>query len=183
MPIETDRLVLRPYVREDAELLGRAVRESFEHLEPWMPWAKADQSTDDALEVISGIIARWATRTDLTMGMFDRVTGDFRGGTGLHRMDWDARCFEIGYWIHPAHEGKGFVTEAARAPTNFCFDTLAGNRVEIRLDGANVRSRAVPERLGFVHEGTLRANARAVSGELRDTEIYALVRTDDRSAL
>jgi RimJ/RimL family protein N-acetyltransferase len=180
MPIETDRLLLRPYEREDAERLAAAVSTSYEHLRPWMPWATAEQTTEQSLEIIAGMQSRWALREDLTLGIFDRATGELLGGSGLHRMDWDARTFEIGYWIHPDHQGRGYVTETARALTDYAFDVLLAERVEIRLDPTNVRSRAVPVRLQFVHEGTLRRNARGTDDALRDTEIHAVVRADWR---
>lgn len=180
MPIETPRLLLRPYQRDDAERLGVAVSSAYEHLRPWMPWASAEQSTEQSLEVIAGMQSSWAVREDLTLGIFDRVDGELLGGTGLHRMDWNARSFEIGYWIHPHHEGRGYVSEAARALTDYAFDVLLAERVEIRLDPTNLRSRAVPRRLGFIHEGTLRRNARGTDEVLRDTEIHAVIRTDWR---
>lgn len=183
MPIETERLTLRPYTRDDAERLGVAVRESHEHLQPWMPWSRADQSTDDSLVVIAGMIASWAKRSDLPVGIFLSDTGELLGGAGLHRMNWSVRTFEIGYWIHPAHEGKGYVTETSAALTRYSFETLRAQRVEIRLDADNVRSKAIPKRLGFVHEGTLRQDERATSGELRNTDIFALIAADDRSAV
>lgn len=82
------------------------------------------------------------------------------------------------YRVHPRHEGHGIVTEAARALTTYAFDVLRAERVEIRLDPVNVRSRAVPQRLNFMQEGTLRRSAISTDGELRDTEIFAVTRAD-----
>lgn len=178
MPIETERLLLRPYKRADAERLGAAVSSAYEHLRPWMPWATAEQTTQQSLEIIAGMQSKWAVREDLTLGIFDRVDGGLLGGTGLHRMDWNARTFEIGYWIHPRHEGRGYATETARALTDYAFDILLAERVEIRLDPTNLRSQAVPRRLRFVHEGTLRRAVRGTDGALRDTEIHSVIRTD-----
>lgn len=178
MPITTARLLLRPYERDDAERLSATVRTAYEHLRPWMPWASLDQSTQHSLEIIARMQSDWAVRTDLTLGIFDQANGELLGGTGLHRIAWEARTFEIGYWIHPHHEGCGYVTESARALTDYAFDVLLAERVEIRLDPTNSRSQAVPKRLQFVHEGTLRCNALGTDGVLRDTEVYALIRTD-----
>lgn len=55
MPIETDRLLLRPYTRDDAERLAEAVSTAYEHLRAWMPWATAEQSTEESLEIIAGM--------------------------------------------------------------------------------------------------------------------------------
>ena len=182
MPIETSRLLLRPYERVDAEQLGTAVSSAYEHLRPWMPWASPEQSAEQSLKIIAGMQAEWAVRSDMTLGIFNRSSSELLGGTGLHRPDWDVRCFEIGYWIHPNHEGNGYVTEAARALTDYAFDVLCAERVEIKLDPMNARSRAVPNRLKFLHEGTLRRNVMGVDGSHRDSEIYAVTRTDWRPA-
>ena len=58
------------------------------------------------------------------------------------------------------------------------FDQLHAERVEIRCDARNPRSAAVPRRLGFVHEATLRRARRTVDNELADTLVFALTRAD-----
>ena len=59
-----------------------------------------------------------------------------------------------------------------------CFETLGANRVEIRCDALNARSAAVPRRLGFVHEATLRNDTRDHTGKLRDTFIFGMTPDD-----
>jgi ribosomal-protein-serine acetyltransferase len=56
---------------------------------------------------------------------------------------------EIGYWLHPAFVGRGHATHLARLLTGASFTVDGIERVEIRHDVANVRSGAVPARLGF----------------------------------
>ena len=62
--------------------------------------------------------ARYLLREDLAMFIFERDVmgreGRFLGGTGLHRIDWTLRSFEIGYWRRKGFGGHGYVTEAAR---------------------------------------------------------------------
>ena len=98
------------------------------------------------------------------------MEGEFIGCSGLHRMDWTARTFEIGYWLRTARHGQGYMTEAVHAITGFAFDVLRARRVEIRADARNVRSWRVAERCGFELEGTLRnesVDADSVSCDLR----------------
>src|SRR5262245_50811808 len=109
----------------------------------------------------------------MTLGVWDHTTTRFLGGTGLHRIHWDIPAFEIGYWLRVSEEGKGYMTETVRLLCRFAFETLQANRVEIRCDARNVRSAAIPKRLGFVHEATLRNQSRDTAGELRDTLIFA----------
>jgi RimJ/RimL family protein N-acetyltransferase len=95
-------------------------------------------------------------------------------GTGLHtRAGSGGR--EIGYWIHAAHVNQGLATEAAAALTKVAFVVDDVRRVEIHCDPANVRSLAVPRKLGFRHEATLRARTTTPDGRPRDTMIWTLL--------
>ena len=80
----------------------------------------------------------------------------------------------IGYWIHAAHINQGLATEAAAALTRVAFEVNDVERVEIHCDPANVRSAAVPRKLGYAHEATLRRRAQAGDGTHRDTMIWTL---------
>ncbi len=62
--------------------------------------------------------------------------------------------------------------------TRTAFEQLGANRVEIRCDVRNVRSRRVAERCGYVLEGTMRRDALATDGRLRDTLVFSLVREE-----
>jgi RimJ/RimL family protein N-acetyltransferase len=172
------RVVVRPYAEAEAGVVSHAVEESRATLARWMPWAKQYQSPEDYLVSIRRWRANWLLREDLVMGIFDRQNGGLLGGTGLHRIDWTIRRFEIGYWLRDAYVGKGYVSEAVQVLTRFAFDRLAANRVEIRMDVRNARSRAVPVRLGFVHEGCLRRALPDVEGQPRDIDVFAVVRED-----
>lgn len=176
--VHSERLLIRAMVPTDAEALFASVDESRDTLDPWMPWAAETRSVDDSREAIARFVANWSLRKDLPYGIFDAATGEHLGGTGLHRFDWELRMFEIGYWLRSSATGKGYVTESTRALTWMAFEELRARRVEIRLDPANARSKAVPERLGFVHEGTLRDSLLDHHGNVRSTDIYALVEGD-----
>ena len=168
------RVLLRPYRPEDAAALWEAIQESLEHLAPWMPWVHDYHSLDVARAYVARARARWLLREDLAVGIFRR-DGGFLGGSGLHRMNWTLRTFEIGYWIRKSAEGQGYVTETVQFLTRLAFDLLQANRVEIRMDPENIRSRRVPERLGFVLEGTLRMIGPGPDGQPTDRHVFALI--------
>jgi RimJ/RimL family protein N-acetyltransferase len=171
-------VTVRPYDEADAPALWAAIEESRAHLAPWMPWVSTYHAPRDASAAVRRFRAKWLTREDLHVVIFDRSNNRLLGGSGLHRMDWQIRRFEIGYWLRPSATGHGYATETVQLLTRLAFDTLAANRVEIRMDVENVRSRAVPERLGFPLEGRLRRAAPGVDGQAHDVWIYALVRED-----
>lgn len=170
-----ERVVVRPYREIDAPDLFEAVAESRDHIRPWLPFADAHQTVEESRDWIIQIMAQWLLREDLTLGMWEAATNRYLGGTGLHPRNWDTGYFEIGYWLRPFAEGYGYVTEAVRLLANYAFDTLKANRLEIRCDELNVRSAAVPQRLGFVREGCLRNDATAPDGRIRSTLIFSLI--------
>ncbi|UFA51363.1 GNAT family N-acetyltransferase [Deinococcus radiophilus] len=97
-------------------------------------------------------------------------------------MDWSVPRGEIGYWIATPHTGQGYALEVAQALTQPALRTqteggLGFRRLEIRCDPRNVRSRRIPERLGYRLDAHLVHDARSADGrELRDTLIYSQTR-------
>ncbi|RJE88451.1 N-acetyltransferase [Paenibacillus sp. 1011MAR3C5] len=173
---ESERLIIRAPLLDDGPLVNAAVQASIDELRPWMPWART-VPTEEQSEVISrqGRI-HYLERSDLRMYVIHKETGAFIGSSGLHRIDWQARKFEIGYWMNTPHSGQGYMTEAVDRITAFAIQELQANRIEIRVDSRNERSLRVAERLGFTLEGTLRNDKCDVYGMLSDTRIYAKVR-------
>jgi len=171
-------VLLRPLTLRDAPAVWEAIEESRERLEPWLPWVSTVQTLDDERAVIVKLRNRWRLRKGLAVGIFDRTTGRYLGGSGLHRINWDLRIFEIGYFIRTSAEGRGYVAETVQLLTRCAFDRLQANRVEIYVDPRNVRSARVPERLGFVLEGTLRRVRADVDGRPADRQMFALIRED-----
>ncbi len=82
-------------------------------------------------------------REDLRLLVFSKETGEFIASSGLHRINWDIPQFEIGYWIDSRFSGKGYMVEAAKGITDFAFSELKANRIEIRCDALNKKSRAI----------------------------------------
>ena len=145
-----------------------------------MPWAGTMPSVDESEVHCRRQQARFILREDFVMLMFvrgaDGGEGELVGGTGLHRIDWTLRRFEIGYWRKTGCEGRGFVTEAVRALARMAFDSLDARRVEIRMDDNNAPSWKVAERAGFTLEALLRFDSATPAGEPRSTRVYARVR-------
>jgi ribosomal-protein-serine acetyltransferase len=177
------RVLARPYRDGDGAAIAQAVAESRDRLvAAHMPWVKEwDEPTQGAIYVRRAQ-AKWLAREDLALGLWERATGTYVGGSGLHRIDWNVPNVEIGYWIRTRFEGRGFVTEATALIAAFAFDALHAQCVRIRCDGENARSAAVPRRLGFVHEATLRNESRNSDGTLRDTFEFGLTPDDFRAA-
>lgn len=145
--METTRLVMRRWTVDDAADLTRAVGESLEHLQPFMPWAAHEPVSDEErLRWIRSWDDAWRKGTDSALGIF--ADNEVVGALGLHRRVGPGGV-EIGYWIHADHLRQGYATEAVGAATQACFRLPDVERVEIHHDKANVASAGVPAKLGF----------------------------------
>ena len=180
--IETPRMRLRVPVPADANELNAAVSASFSELTAWMPWARSPQSIDETREFCEDSQRRWLDDDHYNLLMVDASNGAIIGGTGFPRLDWQVPRFEIGYWCHTDHVGRGYVSEATYALAAYAFTELSAARVELRMDNLNERSWRVAERLGFELEGVLHSDTRDGRGRLRDTRVYAAVRLEDLCA-
>jgi len=155
--IETDRLVVRCYNPSDAQLLADSVAENIDHLKPWMPWAHFEPTPmEERVNRLKRFRGMFDLGQDYIYGIFNPEETKLIGGTGLHTRLGDSEL-EIGYWIHKDHINQGLVTESTAALIKVAFEIIHVHRIEIHCDPANLASAAIPKKLGFTHEGTLRA--------------------------
>lgn len=173
--IETERLVVRCWQPADAPLLKRAVDSSLEELRPFLPWAFEDpQPLAAKVELLRTFRGRFDLGQDFVYGIFDRGETEVLGGTGLHTRVGDG-AREIGYWIASRHAGQGLATESTSALVRVGFEVEHLARVEIHCDPANARSLSIPRKLGFRHEGTLRARIPRRGSDPADRMIWTIL--------
>ncbi len=172
--IETERLVVRCYNPSDVQMLADAVQASIEHLKPWMPWV---YSEPEPLHVKVDRLKRFRGQFDLgedyIYGIFDKEETRLLGGTGLHTRIGEEQL-EIGYWIHKDFINQGLVTESTAALVKVAFEIIHIHRLEIHCDPGNFASASIPRKLGFTHEGTLRAKTRFLD-RWSDSMVWALL--------
>jgi RimJ/RimL family protein N-acetyltransferase len=175
---ETERILIRLPLPGDGEVVHEAIMESLEQLKEWFPWANPTPIKENTEANIRKAHAHFLQRTDLRFHLFDKVTNEFIGSCGLHRMDWAVRRFQIGYWCRTALVGQGYITEAVRGITVFAFQILKANRIEIECEERNTRSRKVVEGLDFQLEGILRNYQLGMDGKLSNLCMYAMTDKD-----
>jgi RimJ/RimL family protein N-acetyltransferase len=176
--IETPRLVVRCWSPEDAALAKKAEDESRDHLRPFMLWA--DRSPESIGEVVDKLrlFRSWFdSGEDFMFGAFSKEDGACVGGSGLHPRVGKGGL-EIGYWIHADHLRRGYATEMAGALTRAAFEVGRMRWVEIRCATTNVASAAVPARLGFVHEATLKERLVLANGAIDDALVFTMLSRD-----
>lgn len=170
-----DEITLRIFTEADARAVLDVVIENRDHLKTFMRWMSDDYSIDTANEFITRANETRAKKENTGFGIFrgDKLIGSI----GFVHFDWTARKTEIGYWIAKVEEGKGIISRATALLVQYAFLELGMNRVEIRCSTENLRSSAVPLRLGFKKEGEFR-QAELIQDRLHDFYIYALLAAD-----
>jgi RimJ/RimL family protein N-acetyltransferase len=182
--IVTNRLVLRCYDPADAPLVKDAVDSSLEHLSPWMPWAQAPTSLDETIALLRSFRAQFDLDQNWIYGIFSSDGSEVLGGTGLHARV-AAGGLEIGYWIRASRTGAGLATEAAAVLTRVAIELCRVDRVEIHVEPDNAASLAVPRKLGFLQEATLRRRLPPMdpADPARDEVVFSLLAEELASSL
>ena len=158
-----------------AQELAGLVRSNLDRLQKWMPWATGDYSEEHAADFIRRTLSEFAEDGRFSAAII--AERRLAGIIGFNRLDTANRSACIGYWIANDYEGRGYVTRCTAVLLDYLFDVRDLNRVQINCNVDNVRSRAVPERLGFMLEGIHR-EVEYNNGTFGDWAIYAMLRRD-----
>ena len=170
-----DGFELRLLEERHAEEVFAVVERERVHLRPWLAWVDATRTPDDTLSFIRASLEQFSGNRGFAAGIWKGPL--FAGTIGTHPIDWLNRKVELGYWLARKFEGRGVATDACRAAIGYLFEERDLHRVEIRCAAKNEKSAAIPRRLGFVHEATLR-EAHFVNGECHDLMIFGMLKRD-----
>ncbi|MFG6149844.1 GNAT family N-acetyltransferase [Halobacillus sp. B23F22_1] len=149
-----DELSLKLIEPNDAVELYQLTDQSRKHLRTWLGWVDGNDSIERTEDFIKMGMKKYAENEGLTTCILYK--GEIAGIIGTHATDWTNRSASIGYWLGEVFIGKGIMTRATKAMTDYLFTDLKLNRVEIRAADQNKSSRSIPERLGFTKEGKIR---------------------------
>jgi ribosomal-protein-serine acetyltransferase len=166
-------LEMRLYEERFVEEVFAAIDANRDHLRRFLPWVDKTKSIDDTKTFFFESRLKFANNNGFEAGVWEN--NHYVGGLGFHFIRWERRFTEIGYWLAADAQGRGIMTKACTAMINHAFDTWKLNKVEIRCDPENARSRAIPERLGFKQEGILRQVLTGGDGQLHESVVYGIL--------
>lgn len=168
----SDELSLEVLEPRHAEALFQALDSNRARLRQWLPWLDHNRSPGDTLAFIHQTQRQFGENNGFKTALV--VNGRIAGLIGHVGINWTDRVASLGYWLVEAHQGRGYMTLACRAYIHHAFRELGLNRLEIRAATENHRSRAIPERLGFRLEGTIR-DAEWLYDHFVDHAVYGLL--------
>jgi ribosomal-protein-serine acetyltransferase len=174
-----DRAELRLLETRHADEFFQLVKKNFNRLALWCPWLDRVATADATRAFLRDKIDRFAAGNGFTSGVF--LEGRIVGVVALEYVDSVNLTTEIGYWLDSEVEGKGLVINSSRALIDHAFDDLKLRRVQIRCATENRRSRAIPEKLGFVQEGIIRS-CESLPDRNVDLVVYGMLAEEWREA-
>jgi ribosomal-protein-serine acetyltransferase len=158
-----------------AETYHTLMEKNFERLANWFPGYDKTPTLEGTRAQLRQRSEALLEGSELPFAIAVRTRSDWRlvGATTL-LIDLPARSAEVGYWLDAEFEGRGLAIRAVSAILDRAFGRLGLDRVELRTNPTNSRSRSVAQRLGFTQEGTLR-EAALFPNERRDEVVYGLL--------
>jgi RimJ/RimL family protein N-acetyltransferase len=172
-PLETERLALRPLRADD--LSAMFAIHSDEGVVRWLyNEVRTEQEVRELLERKMAVAALTEEGQWLSCAITLRESSEVVGDLSLHWVSEEHRCGEIGFILAPAHQRRGYTTEAAAALLPFAFETMGWHRLIGRTEARNTGSARVLEKLGMRLEAHLVENE-WVKGEWQSELVYALL--------
>lgn len=170
-PIETERLLLRPFRESDAEAFFECCQNpNIGNNAGWKPHGSLEESQEILRSVFISQSGIWA--------IILKEDGRLIGSVGIipdpKRENPQARM--LGYWLDESHWGKGYMTEAVQSVLDYGFNTLQLSLITANCYPHNERSQQVLERHGFIYEGTLHQAELTYDGHLYDHQCYYLTK-------
>lgn len=156
---------------KDTEKLYKLIDRSRDHLGKWLRFPSITLKEDDSKNFIERTRIRYANDEGYWLGIWQ--ANELVGSIGFLYVDQENKKTEIGYWLGKDYEGKGIITKSIKVLINYAFEELHFNKIEIGVATDNLKSRAIPEKLGFKHEGELR-DFEYINGRYLNRIIYGL---------
>ncbi|OPH52105.1 alanine acetyltransferase [Paenibacillus ferrarius] len=170
-----EELTLKVLEQEDAPALFALTDGSRHYLREWLPWVDGTEQIENTKSFIQFCQNQQASNNGFQTGIW--FNGEIAGCIGYHAIDWSNQKTSIGYWLGENYQGNGIMTKSCKRLVEYAFKELDLNRVEIRCGVGNLKSKAIPEKLGFRQEGHIR-EAEWLYDHYIDHLVYGLLRRD-----
>lgn len=173
--IETDRLILRRFTMEDANVMYRNWA-SDDEVTQYLTWpTHADVNVTRS--VIEGWIQNYANPDFYHWAIVLKSSGEPIGSLSVVKYDEKTASAAIGWCMGKRWWGQGIMPEAARAVLQYLFNEIGFNRIAAYHDKNNPKSGRVMQKIGMLREGTLRSSGKNNQGIV--DEVYYSILKDD----
>ena len=176
--IETDRLILRRFKIEDADVMYRNWA-SDDEVTKYLTWP-----THANVNVTRAVLEDWIQKYNnpdyYNWAIELKQIGELIGNLSVVKHEEKTGSATIGWCMGKRWWGQRIMPEAARAVLQFLFEEVGFNRIAAQHDKENAKSGRVMQKIGMIREGTLRASGKNNQGIV--DEVYYSILKDDYEA-
>lgn len=175
--IETERLILRPFIQEDAESIYKNWASDPE-VTKYLMWP-THENVETSKEILKEWVENYEKKDYYHWAIVPKDnTNQPVGCIGvMNQIDETIKMAHIGYCIGREWWHKGVTSEALNGVIDFLFTKIGVNRIESRHDPHNPNSGEVMKKCGMKYEGTLRQSDWNNQG-ICDASYYAILREE-----
>jgi len=174
MKIETKRLLIRPILQSDKEMVFeyRSDKETNKY-QGWIPETVKD------VENFIGKVSKQINEPETwyQFVIIEKNSEKIIGDLGIHFFGEVNLQAEIGCTLNKLFQNKGYATESVESVIDYLFNDLKKHRIITSIDPENTNSIKLVERLGFRKEAHF-VESIFINGKWVDDIVYALIEKD-----
>lgn len=174
--LENNRALLRPLQQEDVALLkpiAMAQPELYQYMSAFI------YTEEDLARFVAQAVADRDGQRSIPFLVIDKLNNAVAGSTRLGNIDEKNKRAEIGWtWIDGRFHRTGLNRAMKYLMLEYAFTTLDFNRIEIKTNELNSRSRRAIEAIGGQYEGLARHHMVNDDGTLRNTVYYSILKEE-----
>ena len=177
--IETERLLLQPYVMKFAEPVFHLIQKNKPRLIHSFPkLLSATETAEDTRDFVQQKIFDWNKNKAFGFMLFGKNSHELIGHLNIKDLEWKTRKCELAYFIDEDVARQGLMEEAIRQMLKVCFDELHLEHVMARIVTSNTASIKLVEKCGLKYEGTFYKDYMTYDQQVVDTYRYGISRED-----
>ena len=171
--LETPHVLLRLVKPEDYEVFKTLAKPG----EIWTYFSKDLGDEAELTKWFDSLYKERAAETRMPFTVIDKHTNEICGSTSYLNISWFDNRLEIGStWLGTSFIGTGINRPAKFALLSYAFEVMKIDRVEVKTDNLNERSKAALLKVGMIPEGVLRSHMQVHSNRRRDTLYFSIIR-------
>lgn len=173
--LETDKVLLRPLQHLDLAAFATITND------PSL-WNYFTLLLDDPAQLQKWVEIALKEREEgkrVPFTIIEKSTGKICGSSSFGNISYFDKRIEIGWsWLGRQFQGTGINFHAKFSLLSYAFDVLNWERVEIKTDNLNERSKQALRKIGATEEGVLRSHMQMPNNRRRDSVYFSFIRKD-----
>lgn len=177
--IVSDEIVLKSLEPDHVDRLFQLIEDNRAYLQQWISWIETIKTFSECKAFVNGVRYKDIFAGQWVYGIWHEE--ELVGLLDFNEADRDLNQISIGYWLDQHIQSKGIATQSVLRCLDYVFEELQLHRVLIKCAEENLRSQAIPQRLGFTWDG-IELEAGTVDGRTVHMITYSMLYREWASA-